>query len=133
MKDRVLAELKNTFRPEFLNRIDNVIVFRPLLMDHIKEIVDIEMRRLRAQLAEQQITLELTDAAKELLIEKGWNPDMGARPLKRAIQSMIEDTLAEELLAGRVKSGDTVIVDRQGQELCFRTAALVESASGSSL
>jgi ATP-dependent Clp protease ATP-binding subunit ClpC len=127
MRDRVLAELKNTFRPEFLNRIDNIIVFRPLSMEHIKQIVDIEMRRLRAQLTEQQITLELTDAAKELLIEKGWNPDMGARPLRRAIQSMIEDNLAEELLAGRVKPGDTVIIDREGQELRFRTAALVQS------
>jgi ATP-dependent Clp protease ATP-binding subunit ClpC len=133
MKAMLKQEMERNFRPEFLNRVDDIIVFRSLTDEDMSHIIDIELSKVSKRLQEKGFTLVMTDEAKELLIEKGWNPDMGARPLKRAIQSMIEDTLAEELLAGRVKAGDTVIVDRQGQELGFRTAALVESASASSV
>ena len=93
-----MGELKKVFRPEFLNRIDEVIVFHKLAKDEIKEIVDLLITRVRAQVAEHELQLELTEAAKELLADKGWDPAMGARPLRRAIQRYIEDPLADEVL-----------------------------------
>jgi ATP-dependent Clp protease ATP-binding subunit ClpC len=115
MKDRIMGELKKVFRPEFLNRIDEVIVFHKLTRDEIKEIIDLMISRVRAQVAEHELQLELTDAAKELLAEKGWDPAMGARPLRRAIQRYIEDPLADEVLrqgADTIESGTSVVVDR---------------------
>ena len=93
-----MGELKKVFRPEFLNRIDEVIVFHKLTREEIKEIVDLLIARVQAQVAEHELQLELTDAAKELLVDKGWDPSMGARPLRRAIQRYIEDPLADEVL-----------------------------------
>ena len=98
MKNRIMGELKKVFRPEFLNRIDEVIVFHKLAKDEIKEIVDLLIDRVRAQVAEHELQLELTEEAKDLLVEKGWDPAMGARPLRRAIQRYIEDPLADEVL-----------------------------------
>ncbi len=115
MKDRIMGELKKVFRPEFLNRIDEVIVFHKLTREEIKEIIDLMISRVRAQVAEHELQLELTDAAKELLAEKGWDPAMGARPLRRAIQRYIEDPLADEVLrqgADKIVSGTSVVVDR---------------------
>ena len=115
MKDRIMGELKKVFRPEFLNRIDEVIVFHKLSREEIKEIIDLMINRVRAQVAEHELQLDLTDAAKELLAEKGWDPAMGARPLRRAIQRYIEDPLADEVLrAGpeQIVPGTTVLVDR---------------------
>jgi ATP-dependent Clp protease ATP-binding subunit ClpC len=113
MKSRIMGELKKVFRPEFLNRIDEVIVFHKLTREEIKEIIDLMISRVRAQVAEHELQLELSDDAKELLVEKGWDPTMGARPLRRAIQRYIEDPLADEVLKiGEVTSGSTVLVER---------------------
>jgi ATP-dependent Clp protease ATP-binding subunit ClpC len=113
MKDRIMGELKKVFRPEFLNRIDEVIVFHKLTMDEIKEIIELMIGRVRAQVAEHELQLELDEAAKELLADRGWDPAMGARPLRRAIQRYIEDPLADEVLRqGNIESGSTVLVER---------------------
>ncbi|MHB1345459.1 MAG: ATP-dependent Clp protease ATP-binding subunit [Thermoleophilia bacterium] len=122
MKDKVLGELKNTFRPEFLNRIDAVVVFRQLSMPQIREIVDLMLNRVRKQLAEQRITLDVTDAAKQLLADKGWDPQFGARPLRRVIMNMVEDLLAEGMLQGEFKSGDSVVCDAENGELRLKAS-----------
>ncbi len=112
MKSRVMGELKKVFRPEFLNRIDDVIVFHKLQKDEIKTIVDLLLRRIRESLAERELQLELTDEAKDLLVDKGWDPAMGARPLRRAIQRYIEDPLADFVLRAELPPGGTVMVDK---------------------
>src|SRR5216117_4094582 len=113
MKDRIMGELKKVFRPEFLNRIDEVIVFHKLTRDEIKEIIDLMIGRVRAQVAEHELQLELDEGAKELLVDRGWDPAMGARPLRRAIQRYIEDPLADEVLrTGDIVTGTTVLVER---------------------
>src|SRR5436305_1505160 len=113
MKAKIMGELKKVFRPEFLNRIDEVIVFHKLQKDEIKQIVDLLLRRIRESMAERELSLNLSDDAKELLVDKGWDPAMGARPLRRAIQRYIEDPLADEVLRrGEVETGTTVLVDR---------------------
>jgi ATP-dependent Clp protease ATP-binding subunit ClpB len=114
--------LQEQFRPEFLNRIDEIVVFEPLTREQLTEIVELQLTRLRERLAERRIELELTDAAKEHLAEAGWDPAYGARPLKRAIQRLLENPLALELLEGRFAEGDTVQVDVQGDELVFERA-----------
>ena len=111
MKNRIMGELKKVFRPEFLNRIDEVIVFHKLAKDEIKEIVELLLRRIRESMAERELQLELSEAAKDLLVEKGWDPAMGARPLRRAIQRYIEDPLADFVLRSQVPSGSTVLVE----------------------
>src|ERR1700710_61978 len=111
MKLRVMGELKKVFRPEFLNRIDDVIVFHKLQKDEIKTIVELLLRRIRASLAERELQLELSDEAKDLLVEKGWDPSMGARPLRRAIQRYIEDPLADFVLRAELMEGGTVLVE----------------------
>src|SRR5690349_10966233 len=117
MKDKVLTEMKKLFRPEFLNRIDAVMVFRALGREQIRQIVDLMLTRTQGQLTEQRLTLEVSDTAKELLMEKGFDQMFGARPMRRTIQNLIEDPLAEGLLHGRFQAGDTVQVDRQGDDL----------------
>ncbi|MEI7890071.1 MAG: AAA family ATPase, partial [Actinomycetes bacterium] len=112
MKSRIMGELKKVFRPEFLNRIDDVIVFHKLSRDEIKHIVDLLLHRVRESLAERGLQLELTDEAKDLLVDKGWDPSMGARPLRRAIQRFIEDPLADFVLRAELDDGDTVLVER---------------------
>jgi ATP-dependent Clp protease ATP-binding subunit ClpC len=111
MKDRVLNQLKQTFRPEFLNRIDGIIVFHALTSEQIREIVDFELRRIREQLREQEITLNVTTEAMDLLGARGYDRQYGARPLRRIIQNLIEDPLAEGLLEGRYSPGSTITVD----------------------
>ena len=108
MKSKVMGELKNTFRPEFLNRIDEIIVFHPLDEEHIKSIVGLMIDVLAKRLKQNAIVLEVTEDAKALLAKKGFDQAFGARPLRRAIQSMVEDKLAEEMLEGNVKTGDKV-------------------------
>ncbi len=125
MKEKVLGELKKTFRPEFMNRIDSVVVFRALNKEEIRRIVDILMGRVRAQLIEQKITLEVDDEAKDLLAENGWDPQFGARPLRRTIQNMIEDELAEQLLQGQIKQGSTVKVTVKDDKLEMKEVELV--------
>src|SRR4051794_16388664 len=112
MKNRIMGELKKVFRPEFLNRIDEVIVFHKLQKDEIKEIVELLLKRIRESMAERELSLNLSDDARDLLVEKGWDPAMGARPLRRAIQRYIEDPLADEVLkASDMVPGATVEVD----------------------
>jgi ATP-dependent Clp protease ATP-binding subunit ClpC len=116
MKDRIMGELKKVFRPELLNRIDEVIVFHKLTKDEIKIIVELMMKRLREQMGEHEASIELTEEAKELLVEKGYDPAMGARPLRRAIQRFIEDPLADFVLGRSVKPGSTILVGRKVDE-----------------
>ncbi len=113
MKSRIMTELKKVFRPELLNRIDEVIVFHKLTKDQIKQIVDLVMGRLRSQMADHEVAIELSDNAKEMLVEKGYDPAMGARPLKRAIQRYIEDPLADFVLGQQLVPGSTIVVDRE--------------------
>src|SRR6201986_4724943 len=117
MKNRIMGELKKVLRPELPNRIDEVIVFHKLSKDEIKSIVDQLMKRLREQMKVHEVSIELTDAAKEMMVEKGYDPTMGARPLRRAIQRFIEDPLADFVLARDLKPGSTVLVDHvEGDE-----------------
>jgi ATP-dependent Clp protease ATP-binding subunit ClpC len=116
MKDRITGELKKVFRPELLNRIDEVIVFHKLTKDEIKTIVELMMRRLREQMGEHAADVELTEGAKELLVEKGYDPTMGARPLRRAIQRYIEDPLADFVLGAEVTPGSTILVDKKSDD-----------------
>jgi ATP-dependent Clp protease ATP-binding subunit ClpC len=113
MKSRVMGELKKVFRPELLNRIDEIIVFHKLEKSEILQIVDLMMKRLRDQMSLHGATVELTQEAKELLVEEGYDPAMGARPLRRAIQRLIEDPLADFVLGRELTDGSTIIVDRR--------------------
>jgi ATP-dependent Clp protease ATP-binding subunit ClpC len=113
MKERVMSELKKVFRPELLNRIDEVIVFHKLTRDEIMLIVDLLMNRLEQQMGEHDAEIELTPEAKELLVDKGYDPTMGARPLRRAIQRYIEDPLADFVLGRTIEPGSTILVNRK--------------------
>jgi ATP-dependent Clp protease ATP-binding subunit ClpB len=116
-------QLRDHFRPEFLNRVDEIVEFKQLSREQIGEIVELQLARLRERLAERRIELEITDAAKEALAEAGWDPAYGARPLKRAIQRLVENPLALRLLEGDFADGDTIRVDAQNGELVFARAA----------
>jgi len=111
MKEKVQAEMKSNFRPEFLNRIDATVVFRSLTVDEIAQIVDLMLKRVRDQLKAQGMGLEITQAAKEHIIRLGYDQAYGARPLRRTIQNLIEDPLAEHLLLGRYHVGDVITVE----------------------
>ena len=111
IKDKVLGELKGAFRPEFLNRVDDIVVFTKLTRDEIKEIASKMLDNLNRRLEGLNITANFTDAALERLADKGFDPVYGARPLRREIQSSIEDALSEKILDGSVKNGDTVVCD----------------------
>jgi ATP-dependent Clp protease ATP-binding subunit ClpC len=126
MKEKVHEELKRHFRPEFLNRIDDVIVFHQLSTEEITEIVDLLIRRLQTQLESQGLSFELTQDAKFLLARKGYDASLGARPLRRAIQRMVEDPLSEKILWKEFHAGDTIVADAEDEEIVFRTHAAVE-------
>ncbi len=126
MKEKVHEELKRHFRPEFLNRIDDVIVFHQLSTEEITEIVDLLVKRLQSQLESQGLTFELTQDAKFLLARKGYDASLGARPLRRAIQRMVEDPLSEKILWKEFHAGDTIVADADGEEIVFRTHAAIE-------
>ena len=117
MKDKVLTEVKRFFRPEFLNRIDGIVVFHALTREHILQIVDLLLDEVRANLTEKGVSLEISESAKELLGDRGYDPTFGARPLKRLIQDIVEDPLSEQLLKGMFGPGDTVFIDRDGEEI----------------
>jgi ATP-dependent Clp protease ATP-binding subunit ClpC len=123
MKEKVQSELKQNFRPEFLNRIDATVVFRSLTVEEITKIVDLMLRRVRDQLKAQGMILEVTPAAKQHLIKTGYDSAYGARPLRRAIQNLIEDVLAEHLLLGRYETGSTIVVDHVEGEATMRIEA----------
>jgi ATP-dependent Clp protease ATP-binding subunit ClpB len=121
VKNRVIEELRKHFRPEFLNRVNDVIVFHSLTLDDLKRIVEIQLQQVAKRLTERKITIELTEAAKELLVREGYDPTFGARPLKRTIQRRILDPLALEVLNGRIRDGDHVVVDvENGQPVFLR-------------
>ncbi|HXH97708.1 MAG TPA: AAA family ATPase, partial [Gaiellaceae bacterium] len=126
---RTADAMREVFRPEFLNRIDEVVVFEPLSREQIAEIVELQLERLRERLAERRISLELTGAAKETLAEAGWDPAYGARPLKRAIQRLVENPLALRLLEGDFADGDAIRVDADGGEIAFAKAEATAAAA----
>jgi len=125
VRDQVMEQLRLHFKPEFLNRVDDIIIFSSLDFEAIKRIVDIQLNALRQRLAERKLTLELTDRAKERLAQAGWDPQFGARPLKRALQRLLQDPLAKAILDGRFREGETIIVDApdKGEGVVFRPAA----------
>ncbi len=126
MKSRVMGELKKVFRPELLNRIDEIIVFHKLEKSEILQIVDLMMKRLRDQMTIHGATIELTDAARELLVEQGYDPAMGARPLRRSIQRLIEDPLADFVLGRELGEGSTILIDRRQELTGVEGESLVE-------
>jgi ATP-dependent Clp protease ATP-binding subunit ClpC len=124
MKEKLLGELKKAFRPEFLNRIDATVVFHPLNKEHIRKIVDLMLNTVNERMAEREMKLEVTDAVKDFLGEKGYDEVFGARPLRRVIQDMVEDRLSEGLLGGKFQSGDTVVVDLKEGEIVVHPQAI---------
>src|SRR5215217_4059002 len=126
MKEKVAEALKQHFRPEFLNRIDDTIVFHELSRQEVTQIVDLMSKRLKDQLASQGLTLELTDAAKLLLADKGYDPTLGARPLRRALQRLVEDKMSERILWKEFRAGETIIVDAEEGEIVFRSIEGIE-------
>jgi ATP-dependent Clp protease ATP-binding subunit ClpB len=127
IKSRVMEALKAQFRPEFLNRVDEVIIFHQLTQEHIKQIVDLQFNQLKKRLAERRIEVEPTTEAKELLVREGYDPAYGARPLKRTIQRLVLDPLAVKVLEGEFKDGDTIIVDAKGGNIFFRRKKVLAS------
>jgi ATP-dependent Clp protease ATP-binding subunit ClpB len=125
---RSAEQMREFFRPEFLNRIDEIVEFKALTKEQLAEIVELQLARLRARLADRGIELELTEEAKQVLADAGWDPTYGARPLKRALQRLVENPLALRLLEGEVGDGDTVRVDAQNSELVFERAGAREPA-----
>jgi ATP-dependent Clp protease ATP-binding subunit ClpB len=119
VKDQVMAVVRASFRPEFLNRVDEIILFHRLKRNEMSKIVDIQLVRLGKLLEDRKITIVLEPAAREWLADKGWDPAYGARPLKRVIQKSVQDPLAEQILAGQVKDGDRVVISAGKQGLTF--------------
>ncbi len=115
MRRKLLKSLKSTFRPEFINRVDSVVVFHALTKDHIRQIVDLELNKVRERLVEKNLQLEITPEGIDLLVKLGYNPEMGARPLRREIQEKIENQLSDAVLSGTFKNGDIVLVDAAGE------------------
>jgi ATP-dependent Clp protease ATP-binding subunit ClpB len=129
VEQAVLVELRRGFRPEFLNRVDDIIVFRPLGTEELSVIVELQLRRLQQLLAERKITLQVTGEAKQFIAEEGYDPAYGARPLKRAIQRLVQNPLAIRVLEGEFSEGDTVVVDHElgTHGLSFRAMGAVAS------
>jgi ATP-dependent Clp protease ATP-binding subunit ClpC len=120
MKARVMDEMKKVFRPEFLNRVDEVVVFPALKRDEIFQIVDLMIQRVNKQVKAQDLSLEISLEVKEFIANEGFDPTMGARPLRRAIQRLIEDPLAEEVLRGTFRPGDIIRGEMDGERVTFR-------------
>jgi ATP-dependent Clp protease ATP-binding subunit ClpC len=129
MKDKVMDEVKRFFRPEFLNRIDATVVFHALSRSEILAIVDLMIDQVRDELKEKQVEMEITDAARDYLGEKGYDPVLGARPLRRLIQNEVEDTLSDEILGGRLNAGDTAMVDLEDGKIVVHAKAAVVPAA----
>jgi ATP-dependent Clp protease ATP-binding subunit ClpC len=129
MKTQLLEEVKKAFKPEFLNRVDDIIVFRPLSREDLQKIVEFELAEVQGRLKELGVRIELTPAAKEFLIEKGFDPVYGARPIKRTISRYLEDSLAQEIIAGHFKEGSALVVDAEKDRLVFRLADTPATAS----
>ena len=131
MKEKLLEELKKTFKPEFINRLDGVVVFHHLSQEHIRQILDLMLRPVKAQLIERGIGLAVSEGAKELLSQKGYDEAFGARPLRRVIQTMVEDKLSDILLHGEIKPGDTIRLDREGDEISVKLDHKTDEVSAS--
>ena len=123
LKEKVMDALKENFRPEFLNRIDEIIIFNYLGKEEIKKIVDLELEKVKERLESKKIEIKFSEKAKELLAEKGFDPNLGARPLKRVIQQLILDPLAIKIVSGEIKEGERVIADAEGEEIIFQLPA----------
>jgi ATP-dependent Clp protease ATP-binding subunit ClpB len=122
VEKQVMVALRQTFKPEFLNRVDDIIIFHPLGIEQIGSIVELQLKRLRKLLADRNLSLEVTDAAKKRLAEEGFDPAFGARPLKRAIQRTIQNPLALAVLEGKFADGDRIVADVEGDEIVFQKA-----------
>jgi ATP-dependent Clp protease ATP-binding subunit ClpC len=131
MKERIMDEAKKTFRPEFLNRLDDALVFRSLTREDLVTILDLEVRKVVGRLHARHITLELDQAAKDFLVEKGYDPAYGARPMRRAVERHLEDPLAEEILRGVLHDGEPITVSVENDKLVFRQTAAAEGALSS--
>ena len=121
VKEQVENEMKKYFRPEFLNRIDDIVVFSPLTKDQIIRIIELGLKDIEVRLTEREITLELTDAAKEFIADESYDATYGARPVKRFLQKNIETELAGEIIRGTIADGDHVVIDTDGEKLTFST------------
>ena len=128
VRDAVMQELRASFKPEFLNRIDDIVIFHQLSREQIGKIIDVQLERLRAMLAERNIQLELDDKARQLLAREGYDPNYGARPLKRAIQTLIQNPLAVKLLAGEILPGQTVRMSTRGEEMELKVDSAAAAA-----
>jgi ATP-dependent Clp protease ATP-binding subunit ClpC len=129
MKEKVLGEVKKTFRPEFLNRIDGIVVFHALNKDHIRQIVELMLRIVSKNLEGKQVKLEVTERAKDFLGEKGFDPVFGARPLRRVIQNMVEDQLSDALLQGKFQPGETAVVDIEEDKVVIKSREVAAAKS----
>jgi ATP-dependent Clp protease ATP-binding subunit ClpC len=130
MREKVLEEAKRVFKPEFLNRISDIVFFRPLDKNDLIAIVDLEIAKFAKRLVDRKITLEFTNEAKELLIDKGYDEKYGARPLRRAVEHYLEDPIAEAILRGDIKEGEAVMVGRDGEVLNFKQKTPPATATG---
>ena len=128
LKDMILDVLRSHFKPEFLNRIDDIVVFTQLSREQIAEIIDVQLEKLRKNLGERGIEIVLEDSAKELLVEEGYDPTFGARPLKRAIQTLIQNPLAVKLLSGEIGSGQTIHIAAENGAMKFTPESATASA-----
>ena len=131
MKEKILDEAKKAFRPEFLNRLDDVIVFRALNKPDLIQILDLEVKKVMERLKGKKIQLQLDDKANDLLVEKGYDPIYGARPMRRAVERYLEDPLAEEILKGHLHENDPIQVTVEGDKLVFKQTAAAEGALSS--
>ena len=132
MRDKILDETKRVFKPEFLNRLDEIIVFHSLGKPELLRIVDLEVNKVLARIKAKDVHIELKQNAKEFLIEKGYDPQYGARPMRRAVERFLEDPLAEELLRGNVKPGDKVEVEDVDGKLSFQVPESQQSSAAAS-
>jgi ATP-dependent Clp protease ATP-binding subunit ClpB len=128
VREAVMQVLREHFKPEFLNRIDDIVVFHSLTREQISQIIEVQLERLRANLQERNVVLVLEDSAKELLVREGYDPSFGARPLRRAIQTLIQNPLALKLLRGEILPGQTITVSAEGDEMKFATQAAAVGA-----
>jgi len=122
-REKVMKELRYGFKPEFLNRIDDIVLFKPLTQSEVKQIVKLVIKTLSERLAEKDIKIELTEAALDYIVAEGWNPEYGARPVKRFIQKEIETELSRQMIKGLISEGDTAIVDSDNEKLFITNAA----------
>jgi ATP-dependent Clp protease ATP-binding subunit ClpC len=129
VKDKLLAEAKKTFKPEFLNRLTDIVVFHSLNREHLAQIVSLEIGKVQQRLAARRVTLKVSEAALQFLIDQGYEPTYGARPLRRAIERCLEDPLAEELIRGDLKADSTILIEVAGDQLSFKSEAVPSLAA----